>query len=64
MSTVGSWCACRSSRYVRVDRNDYSIGPAFAGPRVELRVSQEHVTAAVLDTRELACRHRRVLPAA
>lgn len=46
--------------YVRVDRNDYSIDPRFAGRRVELRVSQEHVIAAVLDTGELACRHRRV----
>jgi transposase len=46
--------------FVRVDRNDYSIDPAFAGRRVEVRISQEHVTAAVLDTGELACRHRRV----
>jgi transposase len=45
---------------VRVDRNDYSINPAFAGRRVEVRVSQEHVTAIVLDTGELAARHRRV----
>jgi transposase len=45
--------------YLRLDRNDYSIDPAFAGRRVEVRVSQEHVTAAVLDTGELACRHRR-----
>ena len=45
--------------YVRVDRNDYSIDPAFAGRRVEVRVTQEHITAAVLDTGELACRHRR-----
>jgi transposase len=46
--------------FVRVDRNDYSINPRFAGRRIELRVSQEHVTAVVLDTGELACRHRRV----
>jgi hypothetical protein len=46
--------------YLRVDRNDYSIDPRFAGRRVELRVSQTEVTAAVLDTGELACRHRRV----
>jgi transposase len=45
--------------YLRVDRNDYSIDPAFAGRRVEVRVSQESVTAVVLDTGELACRHRR-----
>jgi hypothetical protein len=46
--------------YLRVDRNDYSITPAFAGRRVEVRVSQSEVTAVVLDTGELACRHRRV----
>lgn len=46
--------------FVRVDRNDYSIDPAFAGRRVEVRVSQTEITAVVLDTGELACRHRRV----
>jgi transposase len=45
--------------YLRVDRNDYSIDPAFAGRRVEVRVAQTQVTAVVLDTGELACRHRR-----
>ncbi len=45
--------------YLRWDRNDYSIDPRFAGRRVEVRVSQEHVAATVLDTGELACRHRR-----
>ena len=45
--------------YLRVDRNDYSIDPAFCGRRVELRVSQRQVMAVVLDTGELACRHRR-----
>jgi transposase len=45
---------------VRVDRNDYSIAPAFAGRRVEVRVSQTEVTAVVLDTGELAAQHRRV----
>ena len=45
--------------YLRVDRNDYSIDPAFAGRRVEVRVSQTGVTAVVLDTGELGCRHRR-----
>ena len=39
---------------IRVDRNDYSIDPAFAGRRVEVRVSQREVTAVVLDTGELA----------
>ena len=45
--------------YLRLDRNDYSIDPAFAGRRVEVRVSQTEVTAVVLDTGELAGRHRR-----
>jgi transposase len=45
--------------FVRVDRNDYSIDPAFAGRRVELRISQAEVIAVVLDTGELACQHRR-----
>jgi hypothetical protein len=44
---------------VRVDRNDYSIDPVFAGRRVEVRVSQSEVIAVVLDTGEVACRHRR-----
>jgi len=46
--------------FVRVDRNDYSINPAFAGRRVEVKVSQSEITAVVLDTGELAARHRRV----
>jgi hypothetical protein len=45
--------------YVRVDRNDYSIDPRFAGRRVEVRVSQTQVSAVVLDSGELAARHRR-----
>jgi transposase len=45
--------------YLRVDRNDYSLDPVFVGRRVEARVSQTEVIAAVLDTGELACRHRR-----
>jgi len=45
--------------YLRVDRNDYSIDPRFVGRRVEVRVSQAQVSAVVLDTGELACRHRR-----
>ena len=46
--------------FVRVDRNDCSIDPAFAGRRVELRVSQTEVTAVVLDTGQVACQHARV----
>jgi transposase len=45
--------------YLRFDRNDYSIDPRFAGRRVEVRVSQREITAAVLDSGEVACRHRR-----
>jgi transposase len=45
---------------VRVDRNDYSIDPVFAGRRVEVRVSQAEIMAVVLDTGELAARHRRI----
>jgi transposase len=45
---------------IRVDRNDYSIDPAFAGRRVEVRVSQREITAVVLDTGELAARHARI----
>jgi hypothetical protein len=45
--------------YLRFDRNDYSLDPRFAGRRVEVRVSRTEITAAVLDTGELACRHRR-----
>jgi len=45
--------------YLRVDRNDYSIDPVFAGRRVEARVSQTEIVAVVLDTGEVAARHRR-----
>jgi hypothetical protein len=45
--------------YLRFDRNDYSLDPRFAGRRVEVRVSQRELMAVVLDTGELACRHRR-----
>lgn len=45
---------------IRVDRNDYSIDPVFAGRRVEVRVSQREITATVLDTGELAAQHTRI----
>lgn len=45
---------------IRVDRNDYSIDPVFAGRRVEVRVSQREITATVLDTGELAAAHTRI----
>ncbi len=44
---------------LRIDRDDYSIDPAFAGRRVEVCVSQSEITAVVLDTGQAACRHRR-----
>jgi transposase len=46
--------------YLRVDTNDYSLDPALVGRRVEAIVDQRAVTAAALDTGELACRHARV----
>jgi Mu transposase, C-terminal domain len=45
--------------YLRFDTNDYSLDPRFAGRRVEVRVSQRELAATVLDTGELAQRHRR-----
>ncbi len=45
--------------YARVDTSDYSLGPAFVGRRVELRVSQREVAAVALDTAELVARHAR-----
>jgi transposase len=46
--------------YLRFDSNDYSLDPALAGRRVEVRVSQTEILAACLDSGELACRHARV----
>jgi transposase len=46
--------------YLRVDRNDYSLDARLVGRRVEARVSQAQITAAALDTGELAARHARV----
>lgn len=46
--------------YLRVDTNDYSLDPVLVGRRVEVRVDQRAITAVVLDTGELACRHDRV----
>jgi hypothetical protein len=45
--------------HLRLDTNDYSLDPNLVGRRVEVRVSQRQVTAVVLDTGELACRHER-----
>jgi hypothetical protein len=46
--------------YLRFDSNDYSLDPRLAGRRVEVRVSQTEITAALLDSGELAARHARV----
>jgi transposase len=45
--------------YLRFDTNDYSLNPGLVGQRVEVTVSEREVLAVALDTRELACRHRR-----
>ena len=45
--------------FLRFDSNDYSLDPARAGRRVEIRVSQTEITAVCLDTGELAARHAR-----
>jgi transposase len=45
--------------YLRLDTNDYSLDPSLVGRRVEVRAGQREVTAACLDTGEIACRHAR-----
>ena len=45
--------------HVRFDTNDYSLDPNLVGRRVEIRVSQREITAAALDSGELAARHAR-----
>ena len=45
--------------HVRVDSNDYSLDPRFAGRRVEVRVSLREVRAMALDTAELVALHAR-----
>jgi len=45
--------------YLRFDTNDYSLDPGFVGRRVEARVSQQRLSATVLDTGELAADHQR-----
>ncbi len=46
--------------HLRLDTNDYSLDPALVGRRVEVSVEQHSVTAACLDTGEVARRHTRV----
>jgi hypothetical protein len=46
--------------HLRLDTNDYSLDPALVGRRVEVIIDQRTVTAACLDTGEVACRHARV----
>jgi hypothetical protein len=45
--------------YLRFDTNDYSLAPGFVARRVEVRVSQQRVTATVLDSGEQAANHER-----
>ncbi len=45
--------------YLRLDTNDYSLDPGLVGRRVEIHATQHEITATVLDTGELACRHER-----
>jgi hypothetical protein len=45
--------------YFRFDTNDYSLGPRFAGRRVELHIGQREIHAIALDTGELCARHAR-----
>ena len=46
--------------YLRFDRNDYSLDPRLVGRRVEIRATQNELTAIALDSGELAARHPRV----
>jgi transposase len=46
--------------HLRLDTNDYSLNPALVGRRVEIIADQRTVTAASLDTGEVACQHARV----
>lgn len=57
--TAGSPGGCQRSRIFSGTRDDYSIDPRFAGRRIGVRVSQTYVTVVMLNTGELACRHRR-----
>lgn len=45
--------------HLRLDTNDYSLDPGLVGRRVEVIAGQRTVTAVVLDTGEIACRHTR-----
>lgn len=46
--------------YFRFDSNDYSLDPRLVGRRVEIKASQEWITATALETGQTACRHQRV----
>lgn len=45
--------------FVRLDTNDYSLDPRFAGRRVEIRAGQRELVAVALDSGELVARHHR-----
>ncbi|MGH2987227.1 MAG: IS21 family transposase [Solirubrobacterales bacterium] len=59
-STARRWVARVSAQpFVRLDTNDYSLDPRFAGRRVEIRAGQRELVAICLDSGELVARHRR-----
>jgi hypothetical protein len=45
--------------YLRFDCCEYSLDRALVGRRVDVRVTDREITATLLDTGELACRHQR-----
>jgi transposase len=45
--------------YLRFDTNDYSLDPRAVGMRVEVRVDQQRLIAACLDSGAVVARHRR-----
>lgn len=45
--------------YLRFDSCDYSLDPALVGRKVDVRVTDREITAATLDSGDVACRHQR-----
>jgi transposase len=45
--------------YLRFDTCDYSLDPGLVGRRVDVRVDEREITATLLDSGEIACRHAR-----
>ena len=64
-ATGGRWCVSRSSRYLRIDRNDYSIDPALRrAPRRGPRLPDARSRRSCWTPASSPCRHRRTLRAA